>query len=302
MDKKVAILLATHNSERYLEEQLESLFNQTYGNIEIVVSDDASTDSTPELLGKYPSLTVIKSDVPLKSAKKNFMFLIKNAPQADYYMFCDHDDFWCASKVEITLNKMLEADNGLPTLVHTDLLVVDERLDCISNSLFAWQKISKEQTLAQTLIQNNVTGCTTMINEPLRALAAEMDETKSFIMHDWLLAVLASAVGNIAFVDTPTIKYRQHSGNAVGAKDAGSISYILGKVFDRKNSESLKNTYLQAQSVAECYGERLGRSYTTVSAYADFLRVGKLKRLLLCKRYGFYKNTLLRRIGQLIYM
>ena len=52
-NKKVQILMSTYNGEKYLKEQLDSIFKQTYPNIEVLVRDDGSKDSTLKILKEY---------------------------------------------------------------------------------------------------------------------------------------------------------------------------------------------------------------------------------------------------------
>lgn len=306
MNKKVAILLATHNSAVFLEEQLNSILSQSFSSISVTVSDDASTDKTKEIIdayaSKYENITVIQSPVPLKSAQANFWFLLKNAPDADYYMFCDHDDVWLKEKVEKTLNKMLETENSAPALVHSDLFVTDGALNIISPSMFKMQKLSKEATLQQALIQNNVTGCTVMINNALRTLALKKQDTDKMLMHDWFLNVLCLATGNVGFVDEPLIYYRQHGNNEVGAKNASGIGYILKKAAAfKENKNSLKSTYLQAEMIYEVFGD-LTPQFKLIKAYGENLKRNKLKRIASSFKLGIWKNTLLRRLGQILFM
>ncbi len=308
MEKKIAVLLATHNSENYIKEQLDSIFKQTYDSISIIISDDASTDSTVSIITEYmethKNISLIKSETPLKSAQANFWFLLKNAPEHDYYMFCDHDDVWCKDKIEKTLNKMVEIENEeVPALVHTDLFVVDKNKAILSPSMFSLQKLSKEQTLAQALIQNNVTGCTMMINSRLKNLAQKKDNTENMLMHDWYLSILCLATGVVGFVDEPLILYRQHGNNEVGAKDAGKLSYILKKASSfRKNSESIRKTYLQAADIAIIFKDDLNENYEIINTFGQFTTKNKLKKISLACKYGFWKNTFLRKIGQIIFM
>ncbi len=297
---KTAILLATHNSEKYLAAQLESLFAQTAQNIVITASDDGSTDSTRDILHKY-GVTVLEHE-PLGSAQANFMYLIQNAPDADYYMFCDHDDVWFHDKVSKTLEKMLETECGKPALVHSDLCVTDGMLSLIADSLFDLQELSREQDLAHTLIQNNVTGCTVMINNALRRLAMKKTDACDIVMHDWFLAILACACGNIGFVDEPLMYYRQHYGNEVGAKDASSAKYIIGRAKNKNNGKIFTDTFRQAEMIASLYENELGENFETVKAFARMAEMNKLQKLKTCAKYGFWKNTLIRRLGQIVFI
>ncbi len=303
----VAILLATHNSEKYLPCQIDSLINQTYGNIKIVISDDSSNDKTEEIIEDYikkdSRILRIKSKKRLGSAQANFMFLLQNAPTADFYAFCDHDDRWVKDKVECTLNKMLDGDISSPRLVHSDLFVADSNLTVISNSMFSMQKLPKNQTLAQSLVQNGVTGCTVMINNPLRNLALKKTDCENMIMHDWYLNILARIFGSVDFVDRPLIFYRQHGNNEVGAKDVRSPKYIASRALNlKKNKQMLISTYMQIKDIAEVYGDTLPNGCDVVRIYGQFEKFGKIKKIHLSFKYGLWKNTIVRRIGQLLFL
>lgn len=308
MENKIAILLATHNSENYINEQLDSLLKQTHKDISIIISDDSSTDSTLSIIGDYmktsKNISLIKSESPLKSAQANFWFLLKNAPESDYYMFCDHDDVWHEEKVEKTFRKMLEIEKAdSPALVHTDLLVVDKDKNVIAPSMFKLQKLSKEQNLSSALIQNNVTGCTMMINSHLKNLALKKENTENMLMHDWYLSILCLATGVVGFVDEALISYRQHGNNEVGAKDAGKLSYILKKASEfKKNSESIRKTYLQAEDIAQIFKPDLKENYDIIKVFGELKSKNKFQKLAIVKKYGFWKNTFLRKLGQIIFM
>lgn len=307
MDKKITVLLATHNSEKYISCQLDSLLNQTFkDSISIVISDDASSDSTINIINgyleKYPFISLIKSETPLKSPQANFWFLLKNAPFSDYYMFCDHDDVWLKDKIAKTYLKMQEIENGLPALVHSDLFVVDSELNIISKSMFLSQSLNKNPDLKNALIQSSVTGCTMMINNALREIAVKKNDTENMIMHDWYLTVLALIFGNVGFVNEPLILYRQHGNNQVGAKNIKSFSYIFNKALQlKKNKESIKNTYLQAKDIFDIFNDDTEK-FALVKAYADNLNKNKIQRICSAFKYGFWKNSFLRRLGQILFM
>ena len=95
MDKKVNVLLSAYNGEKYIREQIESILEQSYKNIEIYVRDDGSKDGTLTILKEYEERGLIH----LEAGKnvgfvKSFEWLIANGGEADYYAFSDQDDFW----------------------------------------------------------------------------------------------------------------------------------------------------------------------------------------------------------------
>ena len=307
MNKKIAVLVATHNSEKYITQQLDSLLSQSFrDNLSIVISDDASSDSTLSIINgylkKYPFISVLKSEAPLKSPQANFWFLLKNAPACDYYMFCDHDDVWLNDKIEKTFLMMQEIEDNKPALIHSDLFVVDSNLNKISDSMFASQGLNKNPDLKNALIQSSVTGCTMMINNALRELAIKKETTENMIMHDWYLTVLCLAVGNVGFVNESLILYRQHGNNQVGAKNTKSVKYLFNKALQlKKNKESIKNTYLQAKDIFEIFNDG-SDNFKLIDSFAQNLNKNKLQRICSAFKFGFWKNSFIRRLGQLFFM
>ncbi|MEG1611121.1 MAG: glycosyltransferase family 2 protein [Alistipes sp.] len=233
----IAILLATYNSEKYLCEQLDSLFAQSEQNFTIYIHDDGSTDSTLTIIADYsntnPKRIVLLADtVQGRGAKESFMWLLEKTT-AEYYMFCDHDDFWLPNKIELTLAKMEQVEVIFPEkaiIVHTDLQVVDENLVLIHPSFVNRTKLKVHvlKNFNYIGVCNCVTGCTMMINEEAKKQSLPMSADAP--MHDWWIAAkVASMDGIIDFVDQTTILYRQHATNVVGARDI-SAKYFVNKI------------------------------------------------------------------------
>ncbi len=304
---KISILLCTCNSGAYLRALVDSILASEYRDFELLVQDDCSEDDTHAILRSYddPRIRIRVNPSPSGGAAQNFMSALLNWDTGDYIMFADADDYWEPEKIGKTLECMLhtEADcpSGTPVLVHTDLSVVGKDLEPISPSLWEYEKISPERTsFRQLLAQNNVTGCTVMINRALKELVP--DAPASFVMHDWWLALCASAFGRIAFLREPLIRYRQHGENSVGAYNAGSLSASAKKL---RNRERIERIYRQMFDQAACFGryyrDRLTPEQADLCrAYAgmkDQTRIGKAYTII---RNGFWKNTLLRNLGQFL--
>ena len=305
----VDILLATHNSEKYLRELLDSLFAQTYRDFRIVAGDDGSTDNTIAILREYaslhPDMVILESERPLGGAMQNFFHLIGYA-NAEYVLFADHDDVWYPAKAEDTLARMREMEKmhgqDTPILVHTDLEVVDENLKTLAPSMMHAQRLSKTFVgLNRLLVQNYVTGCTVMVNAAL-IRKVKYKSMGSIVMHDWWLALVASAFGAVGFLDKPTIKYRQHGRNEVGAKYVVSAAYVKDNLShtDRQRQRMI-NTYLQAGEFYETYKDELpAEKERIVLAYAEFIHLNKLQKWARMIRYNFFKKGLVRKVGQFI--
>lgn len=302
----VSVLLATFNSEKYLAQLINSILSQTYEDFTLFVRDDCSSDGTMAIVNSYSDkrLIILPNETPSGSAQNNFYALL-SARIDDYIMFADADDVWLPDKIERTLACMRTQEKKYgetcPILVHSDLKVVDKNLDMIAGSMFRYEKLSPRRTeLGQLLVQNNVTGCTVMINHALHSFVPKKPE--SSVMHDWWLALVASAFGKVAVVDEPTILYRQHGSNQVGAYDASNLKAAAKKLGRRRRMREIYALmYSQADCFADTFAELLSESQLeTCRAYGAMKNKNKFGKIATIIRYKFYKNTLLRNIGQVV--
>lgn len=305
----VTVLLAVYNGEKYLKAQIDSLLNQTVKDIKIIIRDDGSTDNSPFIINeyckKYSQIVSKLSGKATGSAKCNFAELLYNCDD-DYIMFCDQDDVWLPQKVEKTIAAMKSAEGEnreTPVLVHSDLKVVDQDLNVISNSFFEFQRLNQDSiTLPKLLVQNYVTGCTVMINRALKQKCGKIPN--ECVMHDWWLALTAQLFGKIVCISEPLMLYRQHSGNQVGAKASYGIALIKRKLATlNKVRENYNATYSQAQAILEKYADKIGnQERKLLEIYISIPHKNKFKRIHLVRKYGFKKGTRLRVIGQYILM
>lgn len=218
----IDILLSTYNSEKYLIQQIQSFLNQTYTNWRLVVRDDGSTDQTIGILAKLAE--TYKNKIIFHRGKnigtiKSFEWLLTQS-DAEYTMFSDHDDVWLDTKIEDTLLKMkeLEAGHGeMPLLVFSDLKVVNEDLELVSESFWKYARLDVKllSDFNYLGVCNCVNACTIMINKNAREICLPFSDNAK--MHDAWIALKVCKTGVIAYVDKPTILYRQHSNNVFGA-------------------------------------------------------------------------------------
>ncbi len=307
----IDILVAVYNGEKYLSEQLESIINQSCTDWHMIICDDGSCDRSFEIIEEYSrrfpeKISVLRNAVPTKSAQANFMGMLSRT-KAEYIMFSDQDDFWERDKIRLTLDKMRELEqNGksnMPVLVHTELSVADEGLNVTKESFTDFQGLNpKCDTLNRLLVQNNVTGCTVMINAPLADIARAAAPSQ-MLMHDWWLALTAAAFGKIGFVDKPTVKYRQHVDNQLGAVNNRSFSGIKHIIKEKSvTKERIDITYSQAKNFLDIYGDILSeKSAECLRRYIDIPNHGKAARINRLIRGGFLKQNFLAAAGQLVF-
>ena len=303
---KVAILLATYNGEKYIKEQLDSIIGQSFSDWHLLIHDDGSKDETVKIIKEYeekfPEKISILEGAPQGGAKKNFFYLMKNV-DAPYIMFADQDDVWLKDKVKLSVEKMLEAEKEIgsdkPILVFADLKVVDEKLEVISESMNKFQSLDPKRVKPENLmIQNVVTGCTSLINKKLLELSVKECDLSKVIMHDWWYALIAAEFGKVSYLDEAVILYRQHGDNSVGAKDVNSAEYAINKLKKSDEiKESLKLTRIQAGEFAKTFGLK----DSLFDEYSKLSEKGKLERLNFYKKYDVKKTNRSRNIGLTIW-
>ena len=331
MDKqsKIAIVLATYNGEKYIKAQIDSLLAQTFQDWHLIIRDDGSNDSTVEIIRDYIArhsnkITYIEYDRMNLGTSMNFSKLVEHA-QSDYIMFCDQDDVWLPRKIELTYLKMSELEKeygrGLPLLVHGDLIVTNEDLTVISNSFWNYRKLDpkKGKTLNSALVYNVVTGCTMMINNAMRDLALPIPKEAN--MYDWWLALVATVFGRIDYITEPTILYRQHGRNVIGASKwdlnerlikaamyseaqefRDNLAVLITKTSDFFRLKKFKNSLSMSQNQAlyflERYYDKLNETDTrTVKAFATLASHNCLYKKILLLKYRLFEADFLRTVG-----
>jgi glycosyltransferase involved in cell wall biosynthesis len=302
VDIKIAILLSTYNGAKFLSEQLDSLLAQSHRNFILVVRDDGSTDDTVAILESYANehadrIHLLTADGKNLGASAGFAFLVDYVLgnkqslglESAYLMFCDQDDTWFEDKIKKLLAAMLAAEeNGapsLPVLVHSDLEVVAEQNTVIAESLIAYQGLEIERnTFPNLVISNLVTGCTALINESLAEKALPIP--KGAIMHDWWLALVATAFGKLVYLDMPLVHYRQHDNNTIGAKEFSKETVsdlsLWRRILAPKPNAHLIEVAVQAAEFRHRYAAQLSlRQRLALQLCSGMgVRVGILQRLM----------------------
>ncbi|HFI0233845.1 glycosyltransferase family 2 protein [Streptococcus suis] len=215
----VNILMSTYNGQEFLAEQIRSIQAQTFTDWTLLIRDDGSKDKTREIIADFAQqdsrIHFINPDSTENlGVIKSFHALVQYQ-RADVYFFSDQDDVWLQDKLQVTLETAQAYPADQPLMVYTDLKVVDQDLQVMNESMIRSQSHHANTELVQELTENTVTGGTSMINH---ALAELWTVTDDILMHDWYLALLATAFGKLVYIDQPTELYRQHDNNVLGAR------------------------------------------------------------------------------------
>jgi glycosyltransferase involved in cell wall biosynthesis len=264
MSRNIAILLATYQSEKFIKPLFQSILDQTCKGWTLYIHDDGSSDNTLQIIKDYADgrkIILLENEGKKLGPMRSFMWLLEHV-QADYYLFCDHDDVWHPDKISKMLKRMeeTEAKDGRlrPVLVFSDMSVVDSNLNVISHSFLAYSKLDKLARCSKWLSYvNYISGCVMMFNE--RAKQVSIKGYEVAVMHDsWIAQSVVAHGGSIEYIDEPLILYRQHSDNAIGTSHYNSsfchrLVYIKTVIANNINYYAMQKQTTNVGILYFCY-------------------------------------------------
>lgn len=218
MQEKVDILMTTYNTEiKYLKQQIDSILNQTYKNICLLISDDNSTNKEVQnILKDYE-----KKDERIKiyiqdnnlGYIKNFEFLLKEST-SNYIMYADHDDIWYENKVEKSLEELIKKDVDL---VYVNAEQIDEDGQVIQKSYFKYKNVPLIKGTNNLAISRCIgIGCSQLFTKSVKDKM--IPYTENVMAHDWLAAFIANENKGISYIEEPLFGYRLHNTNVFGGR------------------------------------------------------------------------------------
>lgn len=285
--KKVLVVMATYNGEKYLSEQLESIFAQKNVVVEILVRDDSSTDDTQRILDEYEKKGKLQwyTGEHLNVAK-GYYDLLKTASKidVDYIAFADQDDVWDVDKLFVAIQHLDTVAMNIPALYYCGQRLVDGNLNFIAN-----HELNGERSLLTRFVLSDFAGCTGVFNKALLQAVVEY-EPNYMLMHDtWILKVCL-CLGGEAFIDVkPHMSYRQHGGNTVGL--GRSLPAYFKQVNQYLNEYHVE---MQMKELLDGYGDKMIIQYKSLAKQiCNYKKSFQIKKHLLDKKYiNFYNMGL----------
>lgn len=293
--KFVSIALCTYNGARYLQQQLESLADQTLLPGELVACDDGSSDDTVEILKAFSEKAPFPVHIHINHSNlgvaRNFEKCISLCT-GDLIAPCDQDDAWKPEKLEklaAALNNNAEAG-----FVFCDAELVDEKLASLNRCLWdeepnnfsqsERQGFAQSDQLRHLLKRNMVTGACMMFR--VRLIPHIVPIPPSWI-HDYWIATIATALGHRGIiVDEPLVLYRQHQGQQIGVLKGSTITKL-------RTAISQWPSLLQRDITR---AESLLNHLVYLEAGQDITDAVKQKRQFLAARQGLLSSTQLARV------
>jgi glycosyltransferase involved in cell wall biosynthesis len=288
------VALACFNGAGFIEDQLESIERQTLRPLEIVVCDDGSSDDTPALVQAFAARS--RTRVVLHRNPENLGFAANFLRAAalcagDLISFCDQDDVWRDDKLERCVRVFAEHP-GLRMALHSGVLVdVDGRSLGVRYPEVGRSRVESGIVADRTLA---ALGTCMVFDRHLLDLAdtatrpASVYAAHGQVNHDQLVHFLAAAHGDIALIDLPLIRYRQHASNAVGARDV-TVRGRVGTAFRLTDADYAAATrhylecadYLDGLSQRSSSGEVAARLHASARAHRRLAHIYGLRRGLL---------------------
>lgn len=256
--KKIAVLMASYNGEKYITQQIESILNQDVENpIQLIIRDDGSTDNTvsvvKSLCEKDDRITLISSQNVGGVACFFALLRIAHDLPDDYAYFAlsDQDDVWDLDKLRIGVESIESVATDAPVLYGSITRPVNKNLEPI--------EFKKREFLPfdfyNTIIQNKIPGHTHIMNRALLNHVYDADPSRVYV-HDAYIVNAANIAGTLIFDNNPHVSYRQHGGNQLGTSRNSRLKWILNRLTRLKKGDGVQYAR-QIEYVVNCFGDKL---------------------------------------------
>lgn len=226
------VVLCTCDGAAYVDQQLESLCAQTRAPVRVLVFDDVSRDDSVARVEAFASRLAlqVRPNTGRLGPVRNYEQGLKTSA-GDPVLLCDQDDVWHPNKVERLVQALVASPDSL--LAFSDARLIDRRgaaigrrlSDALGGRVFADTRSTA--FLNELLKRNLVTGATVAVRRELINLALPIPQGW---WHDEWLAIIAAALGPIAWVAEPLVDYRIHDNNTLGLRRVGARAMLVGAV------------------------------------------------------------------------
>lgn len=248
--ERICILLATYNGHKWLADQLNSIQNQTHNNLDIYISDDLSFDGSSQIIEHYvtehTNIFFLPRQEKFGNAARNFFRLVREVDFSNYnyIAFADQDDIWEPNKINLAIRSLKHKDT-----------------DGYSSNIIAFWSGGKRklinkaqpQTKYDYMFESAGPGCSFVISQKIaltlqKLIRQNQEPIEKITLHDWFIYAFARSKGYKWYIDpTPTLNYRQHADNVVGANTG--LKAIRARLSKLKEGWYLQQMLLIAKSL-----------------------------------------------------
>ena len=270
---KVSVAMAVYNGEKYILKQLSSILSQTLSVDEVIISDDASTDNTANIVRQFILDNSLDGKWKLisnteKGVKGNFYNAIKST-SGDIVFLCDQDDIWYPEKVEKTVQVF--ENNADIKCINSSFVYIDGEDNIIPTEfsgntannnliLHSIPENKAEKINLPLVINKNISpGMTMAVKREVIDLWLKFTEKKQ--LHDWEINCLSATVDGLYFYNTPLTYYRIHNNQTVSI---GNIKKRTIKDILKAKTEGAKTSICDLKDIiAMCSKTENNTEYLT---------------------------------------
>ena len=255
---RVLVMMAAYNGEKYLAEQIESILSQQDVQVDLLIADDCSTDSTPEICRAYadrlPNVVFVQQQQNLGCAANFMSMLLAADPDGhDYFAFSDQDDVWLPQKLAAGVAK-LQASGKRCSLYYSDVRDVNADLSDAHSEFGGF--IPCQNRLKPVLAYGFAAGCTMVFDSDLCRLAQRNVPRDLQRYHDGWLHLVALTCANVVPDLMHSYILRRVAGqNIVGDKTPGQLGARRLASLARKLARPNRSLTLTARLACEEYGD-----------------------------------------------
>ena len=279
----VDIVMATYNGAKYIKPQILSILAQTHSEWKLIIHDDGSSDKTVVIIKELQKLddriTLIEDEEKFGNAGANFLHTLKFST-APFIMFCDQDDIWFESKIELHLNKI--KDQKIPYAVYSNGYTYNGQI-ITSQNFINFHRTNLRDSL---FLNGGIHGCCVMFNKALLDIFNNNLPPYVF-MHDHFITMAAVTFGKMEYIDKALMLYRQHDRNVTGNVVLSPTARI--KTFLDSDNPVLEKRHYQAnESFYQHFNNQLSASQKELFiGYLEYPKVTKIQRLLTILKFQF---------------
>lgn len=289
----IKVLISTYNGEKYLSEQLDSILVQSFQDFQIIIRDDSSKDKTLEIINEYrknyPDKIFLMNETGNLGSTNSFFKLLMET-ESELYCFCDQDDYWKPNKLEKMVSFYEEnCDKNQPVLIHTKADVVNSKLELMERETvkFNKNKFGMEKEFVWQIFQNDVTGCTVMINKRMKEVFSSVNfQDEKIIQHDWFLAQIAYLFGTKYIIPEEMIKYRQHGNNVIGSNQ---LSFFL-RIKNKMKKGISYPYYDQLSALLKCNLSIDNQFKNEIESFVALKKESKIKRICWHLKHKYFRD------------
>jgi len=237
------VIMATYNGRRFIEEQFSSIAAQTVPQLDLIVSDDGSTDGTREwlataLAGWTKGRATLIEGPRAGNSSDNFRHLLLALPDdAETVALADQDDVWLPEKLDWAQAALAEVPTEVPAVACSRTRLIDEAGQPIGYSRY----FRRPPSFRNAVVQSIAGGNTMVLNAAATRLVKESFRRVHVPAHDWwIYMIVTGAGGRMIYREQWDTLYRQHDNNVVGDNQGWGARLVrfrklLGGEFKRWN-------------------------------------------------------------------